>query len=147
MSDPVTLTTATLVALAASKFVETAAAKVGEVATPAVLKQAGSQIDQLWGRIKAHFAKKPKAEAAKAEAAIVAVEKEQSEAALTKLAVYLDDDLSDPQHQTLQRDLQQLAQQIINISQQHQQSITINATAHDSSKQAVVGENSGTINL
>jgi phosphoribosylformylglycinamidine (FGAM) synthase PurS component len=142
MSDPVTLTTATLVALAASKFVETAAAKVGEVATPAVLKQAGSQIDQLWSRIKAHFAGKPKA-----EAAIVAVEKEQSEAALTKLAVYLDDDLSDPQHQTLQRDLQQLAQQIINISQQHQQSITINATAHDSAKQAVVGENSGTINL
>ena len=144
MSDPVTLTTATLIALAASKFVETAAAKVGEIASPAVLKKAGTHIDQLWSRIKAHFAGNQKV-----EQAIAAVENEQSEAALTKLEVYLDDDLSDPKHQNLQQDLQQLAQQIINISEQHQTQKTtiINANAYGSSKQAVVKVNSGTINL
>jgi len=144
MTDPVTLTTATIVALAASKFVETAAAKAGEVATPAILKKAGEPIDALWQRIKRHFAGNPKA-----EKAITEVETQQSEAALTKLEVYLDDELSEPVNQALQQDLKQLAQQIINIGEQTQThtEITINATSHDSSKQAVVGENSGTINL
>jgi hypothetical protein len=144
MTDPVTLTTATLVALAASKFVETAAAKAGEVATPAILKTAGEPIDQLWQRIKRHFAGDKKA-----EKAITEVETQNSEAALTKLEVYLDDELSDPGNQALRQDLQQIAQQIINIGEQNQThtDITINATSHDSSKQAVVGENSGTINF
>lgn len=144
MTDPVTLTTGAIVALAASKFVETAAAKAGEVATPAILKKAGEPIDALWQRIKRHFAGNPKA-----EKAIAKVETQQSETALTKLEVYLDDELSDSGNQALERDLKQLAQQIINIGEQNQThtEIKINATSHDSSKQAVVGENSGTINL
>jgi len=144
MTDPVTLTTSAIVALAASKFIETAAAKAGEVATPAILKKAGGQIDQLWQRIKRHFAGDKKAEKVIAE-----VETQQSEAALTKLEVYLDDELSEPANQPLKQDLQQIAQQIINIGEQSQThtEITITATSHDSSKQAVVGENSGTINL
>ena len=149
MTDPVTLTTGAIVALAASKFVETAAAKAGEVATPAILKKAGEPIDALWQRIKRHFAEKSDQRSEKAIEAIAEVETQQSEAALTKLEVYLDDELSDPGNQTLQRDLKQLAQQIVNIGEQNQTNteITINATSHDSSKQAVVGENSGTINF
>ncbi|NER79080.1 MAG: hypothetical protein F6K42_05775 [Leptolyngbya sp. SIO1D8] len=144
MTDPVTLTTATLVALAASKFVEAAAAKAGEVVTPAILKQAGEPIDQLWQRIKRHFAGDQKAEKAMTE-----VETQQSETALTKLEVYLDDELSAPGNQALQHDLQQIAQQIITIGEQTQThtEITITATSRDSSKQVVVGENSGTITL
>lgn len=144
MTDPITLTTATIVALAASKFVETAATKAGEVATPAILKTAGGQIDQLWQRIKQHFAGDQKA-----EKAITEVETQQSAAALTKLEVYLDDELTEPDNQSLQRDLQQIAQQIINIGEQTQthQNITITATSRDSSQQIVMGENSGIINF
>lgn len=144
MTDPITLTTATIVALAASKFVETAATKAGEVATPAILKKAGGQIDHLWQRIKQHFAGDQKA-----EKAITEVETQQSAAALTKLEVYLDDELSEPDNQLLQQELQQIAQQIINIGEQTQthQNITITATSWDSSQQIVMGENSGTINF
>ena len=144
MSDPITLTTATLVALAASKFVETAAAKVAEVATPAALKKAGQPIDQLWGRIKQHFAGNERAEKAIAE-----VETQQSEAALSKLEVYLDDELNEPGNQRLEQDLKQIAQQIINIGEQTQRhkEITITATARDSSQQIVIGEVSGTANF
>lgn len=144
MTDPVTLTTATLVALAASKFVETAAVKASEVATPAILKKAGEPIDRLWQRIKRHFAGNQEA-----EKAITEVETQNSEAALNKLEDCLDNDLRYSANQALQQDLQQIAQQIINIGEQSQRhiEIKITATSHDSSKQAVVGENKGNITL
>ena len=86
MTDPVTLTAASIMAIAASKFVGKAAEKAAETVAPAVLKGAGTQIDNLWGRIKRHFSGNKRA-----ETAIVQVEQDQSEAALTKLEVYLDD--------------------------------------------------------
>lgn len=137
MTDPVTLTTATLVALAASKFVETAAVKASEVATPAILKKAGEPIDRLWQRIKRHFAGNQRAEKAIAE-----VETQNSEVALTKLEVYLDDDLSDPTNQPLEQDLQQIAQQIINIGEQRQtqKSVTISVDAKDNARVNAIGE-------
>jgi len=137
MTDPITLTTGAIVALAASKFIETAAAKAGEVATPAILKKAGEPIDALWQRIKRHFAGDKKA-----EKAITEVETQQSEAALTKLEVYLDDELSEPANQALQQDLQQLAQQIINIGEQTQtqKSVTISVDAKDNARVNAVGE-------
>ncbi|CAN5739956.1 hypothetical protein BH23CYA1_BH23CYA1_06780 [soil metagenome] len=87
MVEPVSLTGAMLAALAASKFVETAAAKASEVVMPAVLKQAGTQVDAMWQRVKRHFAGNGKAESALAQ-----IETTQSTEALSKLAVYLDDD-------------------------------------------------------
>lgn len=143
MTDPATVTVATLVALAGSKFVETAATKIGEVATPALLKRAGAQVDQLWTRIKQHFVGNKRA-----EAAIVQVEQAQSAAALTKLAVYLEDELSEPQNQQLAQELQQIAQQIINIGQQTQTQTTFNIDAKDQARVTAVGEvNASTVNF
>ncbi|WP_008317917.1 hypothetical protein [Leptolyngbya sp. PCC 6406] len=137
MTDPITVTA--IAAIAASKFLETAASKAGETVTPAVLKRAGAQVDALWQRIKRHFAGNPRA-----EAAIAQVETAQSEAALTKLAVYLEDDLAAPEHQGLAQELQQLAQQIINIGHQTQQQNTFNIEAKDSAKVTAIGEVQGT---
>lgn len=67
MVEPMTLTGATLAALAASKFVEAAAKQVGDVVTPAVLKRAGNQVDAMWARVKRHFAGDKKAERAIAQ--------------------------------------------------------------------------------
>lgn len=145
MTDPITLTTSTIVILAASKFVETAAAKAGEMATPAILKKAGEPIDLLWQRIKRHFAGNQKVEKAIAE-----VETQQSETALTKLEVYLDDELSEPSNQPLKQDLQQIAQQIINIGEQTQtqKSVTISVNAKDNARVNAVGEvNAETVNF
>lgn len=52
MAAPVTVTA--ILAIAASRFVETATNKAGELVAPAVLQRAGAQVDKLWGRIKAH---------------------------------------------------------------------------------------------
>ena len=66
MVEPVSLTGAALMTLAASKFVETAAekaaAQLGTGVTAAVLKKAGTQVDAMWARVKRHFAGNKKAE-------------------------------------------------------------------------------------
>ncbi len=142
MVEPVSLTGAMLAALAASKFVETAAAKASEVLTPAVLKQTGTQIDAMWQRVKRHFAGN-----GKAERAIAQIETTQSTEALSKLEVYLDDDLQEPQHQALADELRQMAQQIINIGQQ-QTNTTFNIDARDEARVNAVNEiNATTVNF
>lgn len=142
MVEPVSLTGAMLAALAASKFVETAAAKASEVLTPAVLKQTGTQIDAMWQRVKRHFAGN-----GKAERAIAQIETTQSTEALSKLKVYLDDDLQEPQHQALADELRQMAQQIINIGQQ-QTNTTFNIDARDEARVNAVNEiNATTVNF
>ena len=141
MVEPVSLTGAALVALAASKFVETAAekaAQMGEGVTKAALKKAGSQVDAMWARVKRHFAGNKKA-----EAAIVAVEEgppesPRSAVALNKLAVYFDDDLEEPQNQALADELRQMAQQIVNIGQQ--QTAKVIVETYDQSEVNAVGE-------
>ncbi len=114
MTDPVTLTTGAIVAIAASKFIEGAGAKVGELVTGGTLKQAGTQVSKLWGLIKGKFAGNQRAEEAlgKVEAG--------DASALTKLEVYLDDELAEPQNQAFATEVRQLAQQIINVQQQVQ---------------------------
>lgn len=146
MTDPVTITTATIIALAASKFVEAAATKAGEIAAPAVLTQAGNQVEKLWTRIKQHFAGNKRA-----ESAIAQVETEHSEAALTKLEVYLDDELNDSENQAFAQDLRQMAQQIINIAQQNQtqKQTHFDIDARDNARVNAVGEinNAQTVNF
>ena len=68
-------------------------------------------------------------------------ESPQSEAAVTKLGVYLDDDLAEPENQVLAGELRQMAQQIINIGQQQQQTnTTFNIDARDQAEVNAVGE-------
>ena len=137
MTDPVTLTASTLVAIAASKFVEAAAKKAGDVVAPSALKAAGAPIEALWSRIKEHFAGNKRA-----KAAIAQIETEQSEAALNKLEVYLDDELSDPEQQSFAKELRQMTQQIINIGEQTQtnEQVTLNVDAKDNARVTAVGK-------
>ena len=133
MVEPAALTSATLAALAASKFVEAAAKKVGDVVAPAVLKRAGSQVDAMWAKVKRHFVGDKKA-----ERAIAQIEQGES-AALSKLSVYLDDELQEPENAAFARELQQMAQQIVNIGQQEQRQTTINTVVSGEGQANVVG--------
>ena len=152
MVEPVSLTGAALVALAASKFVETAAEKAAEQlgggVTAAVLKKAGTQVDAMWQRVKQHFAGNRKAEGAIAKVEAGPPASPQSAEAMTKLAVYLDDDLQEPQNQALADELRQIAQQIINIGQQ-QTTTTFNIDARDESRVNAIGGdvNATTVNF
>lgn len=89
MAEPVTITVATLTAVAASKFVERATEKALDVVGPEVLKQAGGPVGKLWDLIKQKLAGNQPA-----EAALAGVEAGDAEA-LAKLEAYLDDELAD----------------------------------------------------
>ena len=90
MAEPVTtITVATLTAVAASKFVERATEKAMDFVGPEVLKQAGGPVAKLWDLIKQKFAGNSRAEEALAKV------EAGDEGALTKLEVYLDDELAD----------------------------------------------------
>lgn len=108
MTDPVTtIAVGAILKLAFEEFVKSGA---GEVAK----KTVGGAIElgkELRGKIAAKFQGN-----AKAEAAIAAVEKDCSSAALTKLEVYLDDAMADDA--VFATELRQVAQQIINIQNQ-----------------------------
>lgn len=145
MVEPVsTIAGATLVALAASKFVgkaaEKAAEKLGDEVIPAALKQAGKQVDSMWQRVKLHFAGNKRAERAIAQIEAGPVESSQSAEAFEKLAVYFDDDLQEPENQALADELRQMAQQIINIGQQQTQTAKVIVDARDQAKVNAVGE-------
>ncbi|MGP1382040.1 MAG: hypothetical protein ACTS2F_00690 [Thainema sp.] len=144
MTDPVTLTAAGIAAIAASKFVEAAAGKAAEITTPAMLKTAGSQIEALWKRIKQHFTGNKRM-----EKAITRVEQEKSEAALEELEICLAYELRDPENQQFAEDVQQMAQQIINIGQQNQvhKEINVDIEGHDNSRNYGFGEFHGTANF
>jgi uncharacterized membrane protein len=115
--DPLTLTGGAIAKLAFDELVKSGA---GEVAKQAV----GGAISQLRSTIKARFQGKHE----KAEAAIAKIEQEQSAEALTKLSVYLDDEMEDaPFAQTLQ----QLAQQVINIQNQNTSTRQYNNSGRD----------------
>jgi hypothetical protein len=108
MTDPVTtIAVGAILKLAFEEFVKSGA---GEIAK----KTVGGAIElgkELRGKIAAKFQGN-----AKAEAAISAVEKDCSSAALTKLEVYLDDAMADDA--VFATELRQVAQQIINIQNQ-----------------------------
>jgi hypothetical protein len=125
------LTGGAIAKIAFDEFVKSSA---GEVAKKAV----GGAIEQLRAAIKARF----QGTNAKAEAAIAKIEQERSVEALTKLSVYLDDEMEDaPFAQTLQ----QLAQQVINIGKQEQKHTAFTVETHGDGPTNTVGtlDNSG----
>jgi hypothetical protein len=123
MVEPATAFTAGAIAkLAFDEFVKAGA---GELAKKS-LSGAITQINELRKKIRDKFRGD-----AKAEKALVAIEQEGSEAALTKLEVYLDDAMVDDP--IFGQELRQLAQQIINIG--HLQDNTqLNQNIHDNGK-------------
>lgn len=145
MLEPASLTGAALMAVAASKFVEKAAEKaatvLGEGVSTAVLKQAGSQVEAMWQRVKQHFAPNQKATALMAQVEAGSPQSTQSAEAFNKLAVYLDDDLEESQHRALADQLRQMAQQIVNVGVvERQQTAQMIVEAHDQSEVNAVGE-------
>ena len=124
------LTGAAIAKLAFDEFVKSSA---GEIAKKAV----GGAIEQLRSVIRKRFAGNKKA-----EEAIVKVEQERSPEALNKLSVYLDDEMDDPQ---FAQTLQQLAQRVINIGKQEQNTTEIKVETRDNSTANTVGtlNNSG----
>ena len=131
-------------AIAKLAFDEVIKSGAGELAKKAV----GGAIEQLRSVIKARFAAKN----AKAETAIAMIESsaesataEAKTAALTKLSVYLDDEMDDaPFAQTLQ----QLAQQVINIGKQEHSNATFNIDAQGNARVNAINElNATTVNF
>ncbi|MBD1858257.1 MULTISPECIES: hypothetical protein [Leptolyngbya] len=98
--DALTLTGAAIAKIAFDEFVKSGA---GEVAK----KTVGGTIEKLQSVIKERF----KGKHPKAEEAIDKIENERSPEALTKLSVYLEDEMDDP---VFAQTLQQLARQITN---------------------------------
>ncbi len=89
MAEPVTITVATLTAVAASKFVERATEKAIDVVGLEMLKQAGGPVGKLWDLIKQKLSGNQRA-----EEALAGVEAGDAEA-LATLEAYLDDELAD----------------------------------------------------
>ncbi len=134
-----------LMAVAASKFIDAAAEKaatvLGEGVSAAVLKKANTQIDAMWQRVKQHFAPNQKAAGLMAQVEAGSQHSAQSAEAFNKLAVYLDDDLAEPQHSALADELRQMTQQIVNIGVvEQQQTAQVIVEAHDQSEVNAVGE-------
>ena len=120
------ITGAAIAKLAFDEFIKSGA---GEVAKKAV----GGAIEQLRSTIRERF----KGKNQKAEDAIVKIEQERSPEALNKLSVYLDDEMDDPQ---FKQTLQQLAQQVINIGKQEQNSAQFNIDARDNARVNAVSD-------
>lgn len=130
--EPVTLTAAGIATLAFGEFIK---AGVGEIA-----KKAVGGIEPLREAIRKRFAGHKKA-----EEAIDKIEKERSPEALKKLEVYLEDEMDDVQ---FAQTLQQLAQQVINIGKQEQNSATFNIAARDNARVNAINElNASTVNF
>ncbi len=107
MLDPTTLAAGAIVKLAFDEFVKAGA---GETAK----KTVGGALDlvkSLRDKIRAKFQGDKKAEAALSQVA-----QDGSQAALTKLEVYLDDAMTEDS--TFAEEIRQVAQQIININNQ-----------------------------
>lgn len=118
MTDPVTA--AVIVGLAVSKFTEGAVGEAGK-----------KLVNQLWETLATRFKGRPKA-----EAAIGQLEASQGKApdARTNLVRVLDGDLFEDDR--FAAEVQQLAQQIINIQNQSpvQQTVTMTQTIQDQAK-------------
>jgi hypothetical protein len=86
MTDPATLTAATIATLAFTKFIESGVGKLAEKFTEAAI----AKMDNLSQKIREKLQGKPKA-----EEAIAAIEQQGSKAYLNRLAVYLQDEMED----------------------------------------------------
>jgi hypothetical protein len=133
------LTGTAIAKLAFDEFIKSG---VGEVTKRAV----GGAIEQLRSTIKKRFAGKNE----KAEAAITKLEADSDgaidkAAALNKLSVYLDDEMDDL---LFAENLQQLAQQVINIGKQQQHNATFTIEAKDHARVNAINElNATTVNF
>jgi hypothetical protein len=131
------LTGTAIAKLAFDEFIKSGA---GELAK----KSVGGAIEQLRSAIKKRFAGKN----AKAEVAIATLEVDGSgdkTAALNKLSVYLDDEMDDV---LFAENLQQLAQQVINIGKQEQHNATFTIEAKDNARVNAINElNATTVNF
>ncbi len=133
------LTGTAIAKLAFDEFIKSGA---GELAK----KSVGGAIGQLQSTIKKRFAgKNPKA-----EVAIATLEADNNgagdkTAALNKLSVYLDDEMDDL---LFAENLQQLAQQVINIGKQEQHNATFTINAKDNARVNAINElNATTVNF
>lgn len=133
------LTGTAIAKLAFDEFIKSGA---GELAK----KSVGGAIEQLQSTIKRRFAgKNPKA-----EAAITTLEADSDGygnkiAALNELFVYLDDEMADL---LFAENLQQLAQQVINIGKQGQHNATFAIDAKDNVRVNAINElNATTVNF
>jgi hypothetical protein len=133
------LTGTAIAKLAFDEFIKSGA---GELAK----KSVGGAIDQLRSAIKKRFVGKN----SKAEVAIATLEADSDgaidkTAALNKLSVYLDDEMDDL---LFAENLQQLAQQVINIGKQEQHNTTFTIEAKDHARVNAINElNATTVNF
>ncbi|HEY9857939.1 MAG TPA: hypothetical protein V6D16_00425 [Candidatus Obscuribacterales bacterium] len=123
MVEPTTAFTAGAIAkLAFDEFVKAGAGDLAKKSLSGAITQINELRKKIWNKFRGD---------AKAEKALVAIEQEGSEAALTKLEVYLDDVMIDDP--AFKQELQQLAQQITNIGQV-QDNTQMNQNNYDNSK-------------
>jgi hypothetical protein len=109
MTDPIlTIAAGTILNLAFQEFVKAGAGETAKKTVGGALTLAKELRDKITARFKGN---------AKAEAAIAAMEIDHSPTVLTKLEVYLDDEMADDPG--FARELQQVARQIINIQNQN----------------------------
>ena len=110
MTDPIiTVAAAEILKLAFNEFIKTSAGETAKKLTGDALAKAG----ELRRKVVSWFQDK---QDMKAEKAIIAIEEQGSLEALNKLTTYLDDEME--AKPVLAQDLQQIAQQIINIQSQ-----------------------------
>lgn len=110
MTDPiVTVAAAEILKLAFNEFIKTSAGETAKKLTGEALMKAG----ELRQKIVSWFQNK---QDVKAEKAIIAIQEQGSLEALNKLTTYLDDEME--AKPVFAQDLQQSAQQIVNIQSQ-----------------------------
>jgi adenosyl cobinamide kinase/adenosyl cobinamide phosphate guanylyltransferase len=105
--EPVTLAAGAIAQLAFNEFIKSSAGEAAKKLTGAALAKANELRKAIWAKFKGN---------ARAETALAEVEKEGTPAAFDKVTKYLD--LEMDEDQTFASDVQQLAQQIINIQNQ-----------------------------
>lgn len=128
MVEPIT--TALIVGLAAGKFVEGAGGKVAE-----------KLVEQLWGAIASRFKGDRRA-----EQALTQVEQERgSTDSLETLTTYVKQEMK--ADRAFADEVQQLAEQIVNIQNQTQTQSTNTFTSNDSSQMRAAGQVYGTANF
>lgn len=115
MSDPVTITTATIVSLAFQKFFEAAAGDLGKKFTETAIQRMEQLRQLIWDRFRGKHDK--------AESALMALEQGHVDR-VDRLAVYLQDEMDDDA--AFASDLQTLAQEISIGKLQDNSSITQN---------------------
>jgi translation initiation factor 2B subunit (eIF-2B alpha/beta/delta family) len=107
MEPATTLAVGAIAQLAFNEFIKSSAAETAKKLTAEAIAQANHLRQAIWAKFKGN---------SRAEAALAEVEKTGTTAALEKVTKYLD--LEMEEDQTFAKNIQQMAQQIINIQNQ-----------------------------